>query len=64
MRWLATLLLCLLPLTASAQDDRDWLTALLEDNLSGAGREVKIDGFSGAFSSRARFDRLTIRASG
>ncbi|MEY4983878.1 MAG: hypothetical protein RIR62_2144 [Pseudomonadota bacterium] len=46
---------------ATAQDDdRGYLTALLEDNLSGIGREVTITGFSGALSSRARIDSLTI----
>ncbi|MBD1206480.1 MAG: translocation/assembly module TamB domain-containing protein [Rhodobacteraceae bacterium] len=53
--------LCLLPLGAVAQeDDRDFLTAFLEDNLSGAGRDVTITGFQGALSSRATIDRLTI----
>ncbi len=40
--------------------DRDYLTAFLEDNLSGAGRQVTISGFSGALSSRAMIERLTI----
>jgi translocation and assembly module TamB len=40
--------------------DRDYLTAFLEDNLSGAGRQVTIAGFSGALSSRAQIERLTI----
>ena len=41
-------------------DDRGFLTRLLERNLSGAGREVVIDGFQGALSSRATFDRISI----
>ena len=41
-------------------DDRGFLTRLLERNLSSAGREVVIDGFQGALSSRATFDRITI----
>lgn len=41
-------------------DDRGFLTRLLERNLSGAGREVVIDGFDGALSSRATFRRITI----
>ena len=58
---LPVLALCLLPMGAVAQeDDRDFLTAFLEDNLSGAGREVTITGFAGALSSRATIDRLTI----
>ena len=61
MRVLATLALCALPLAATAQDDdRGYLTALLEDNLSGAGRAVVITGFEGALSSRATIRTLTI----
>lgn len=57
----ATLALCLLPLPALAQtDDRSYLTAFLEDNLSGAGRQVVITGFEGALSSQARIAELTI----
>ena len=41
-------------------DDRGFLTRLLERNLSGAGREVVIDGFQGALSSRATFERISI----
>ncbi|WP_103172070.1 translocation/assembly module TamB domain-containing protein [Paracoccus sp. SY] len=41
-------------------DDRGFLTRLLERNLSGAGRAVVIDGFQGALSSRATFDRISI----
>ena len=54
----------LLPVTAPAQDaaedDRGFVTRFLEENLSGAGRTVVIDGFRGALSSRATFDKLTI----
>ena len=46
--------------TGSAADDRDYLTALLEDNLSGAGRQVVIKGFEGALSSQAKIAQLTI----
>lgn len=57
----STLALCLLPLPVFAQtDDRDYLTAFLEDNLSGAGRQVVITGFQGALSSQARISELTI----
>ncbi|MBL4929096.1 translocation/assembly module TamB domain-containing protein [Fuscibacter oryzae] len=45
---------------AQAQADKGYLTTLLEDNLSGAGRQVVIDGFEGALSSRARIRQLTI----
>ena len=61
MRVLPALLLCALPLQAMAQeDDRGYLTALLEDNLSGAGRSVVITGFEGALSARATIQKLTI----
>ncbi|ESW62479.1 MAG: hypothetical protein Q27BPR15_00760 [Rhodobacter sp. CACIA14H1] len=60
MRIPAAIALCLLPCAAVAQDDRGYLTALLEDNLSGAGRAVVITGFEGALSSRATIERLTI----
>lgn len=60
MRKLA-LVLCLAPLPALAQsNDRDFLTAFLEDNLSGAGRQVMITGFEGALTSRARITEMTI----
>ncbi len=45
---------------AAAQDDRDYLTAFLEDSLSGAGRAVTITGFEGALSSQATIERLEI----
>jgi translocation and assembly module TamB len=54
-----SLALCAAPALAQ-EDDRDFLTAFLEDSLSGAGREVTITGFAGALSSQARIDRLTI----
>lgn len=61
MRWFFAILLCLLPLAVSAQeDDRGRLTRFLEENLSGAGRVVTVTGFRGALSSRAQMDRLTI----
>jgi translocation and assembly module TamB len=48
---------------ARAQDEEDgrgYLQALIEDNLSVAGREVRITGFAGALSSNATLDELTI----
>ena len=52
---------CLLAGTAWAQeDDRDYLTAFLEDTLSGAGRTVTVTGFAGALSSQATIEQLTI----
>ena len=63
---LATLALALLPLVSPvwaqtvAERDRGLIQGLLEDNLSGAGRVVRIEGFAGALSSRATFTGLTI----
>jgi translocation and assembly module TamB len=42
------------------EDDRGFLTAFLEDNLSDAGRSVTITGFEGALSSQATIQSLTI----
>ncbi|MEJ6397527.1 translocation/assembly module TamB domain-containing protein [Yoonia sp. 208BN28-4] len=54
----------LAPLPAAAQDqaeeDKGYLTRLIEDNLSGAGRDVTIIGFEGALSSEASLDVMTI----
>ncbi|SDE38611.1 translocation/assembly module TamB domain-containing protein [Limimaricola pyoseonensis] len=43
-----------------AERDRGFLTGLIEDNLSGAGREVIITGFEGALSSTATIEVMTI----
>ena len=65
-RLLSRCLLCLtllaLPVAAWAQDDdgEGYLTRLLQDTLSEAGRSVDITGFRGALSSRATLDSLTI----
>lgn len=42
------------------EDDVGYLTRLLQDSLSGLGRDVRIVGFRGALSSRATFDQLII----
>lgn len=47
-------------LSEEVEDDRGFLTRLLERNLSGAGRSVVINGFDGALSSRATFTSLTV----
>ena len=66
MRHLLALLLAItlfaLPAASQAQDDdgEGYLTRLLQDTLSGAGRSVDIQGFRGALSSRATLDKLTI----
>lgn len=59
-RWI--LIGCCLAGTAAwaQQDDRDYLTAFLEDTLSDAGRQVTVTGFTGALSSRATIETLTI----
>jgi translocation and assembly module TamB len=60
MRWLV-LIAGLLAGPALAQtDDRDYLTAFLEDTLSDAGRTVTVTGFAGALSSQASIETLTI----
>lgn len=59
--WIAIVFMLSLPFMAVAQtDERDLLTAFLEDNLSGGGRIVTVTGFSGAFSSQATIESLTI----
>ncbi|MCF3974378.1 translocation/assembly module TamB domain-containing protein [Paracoccus salsus] len=69
-RIVTTTFVLLFPLLALAQgvaelseqtdDDRGFLTRLLESSLSGTDRQVTIDGFRGALSSRATFDQMTI----
>ena len=51
-----------LPLAAqdNAQADKGLIVNWLEENLSDAGRQITIDGFSGALSSQAHLDRMTI----
>lgn len=59
--WITLVFVWSLPFMAVAQtDERDLLTAFLEDNLSGGGRTVTVTGFSGAFSSQAQIESLTI----
>ena len=61
MRRVLLIATCLIPGLAWAQeDDRDYLTAFLEDTLSDAGRQVTVTGFEGALSSRATMASLTI----
>ncbi len=59
-RIIALTLLLALPQGAAAQDDRELLQGFIEDNLSTEGREVRIEGFEGALSSKATLDLLTI----
>lgn len=51
---------CLASPVWAQQDDRDYLTAFLEDTLSDAGRQVTVTGFAGALSSQATIEKLTI----
>ncbi len=66
---IATLLLLTSPVHAqglrnmlpnAGESDAGFLTRLLQDNLSEAGREVRITGFRGALSSRATFESLSV----
>ncbi|WP_341211626.1 translocation/assembly module TamB domain-containing protein [uncultured Limimaricola sp.] len=57
---IATIAPTMLPAQEQAERDRGFLTGLIEDNLSGAGREVIITGFQGALSSTASIDVMTI----
>ncbi len=41
-------------------DDKTYLENLLQDTLSGAGHSVTVTGFTGALSSQAKLDLLTI----
>ena len=47
-------------LPRAGESDVGYLTRLLQDGLSASGREVRIGGFSGALSSRATFDQMSI----
>ncbi|MGJ8626695.1 MAG: translocation/assembly module TamB domain-containing protein [Sulfitobacter sp.] len=63
MRYFITVFFVLLASLTAVQaqdDDKGFLTNAIQDALSGAGRSVSIDGFSGALSSEASFDRMTI----
>ena len=61
MRRLIFSLILLWPgLVAAQTDDRSYLTAFLEDNLSDIGRTVTITGFTGALTSQASLQSMTI----
>ena len=59
-RWLFPLILLCPGFAAAQTDDRSYLTAFLEDNLSGIGRQVTITGFTGALTSQAAIQTMTI----
>jgi len=48
------------PALAQEEEDKGFLTRQIQNLLSGAGRDVSITGFTGALSSEASFDRMTI----
>lgn len=47
-------------LSEETEDDRGFLTRFLESRLSADGRQISIEGFDGALSSRATFRRIVI----
>ena len=47
-------------ISQEVEDDRGFITRFLEERLSGAGRQVVLNGFQGALSSRATFTELII----
>ena len=59
-RWLFPFILLWPGLAFAQTDDRSYLTAFLEDNLSDIGRTVTITGFTGALSSQAALQSMTI----
>jgi translocation and assembly module TamB len=56
----ALALMVALPVVAQEEDGQGFLTRQIQNALSGAGRNVSIVGFTGALSSQASFDRMTI----
>mgnify|MGYP006117487115 FL=1 len=44
----------------AAEDDKGFLAALLEDSLGGEGRIVRINGFQGALSRKAKIAQITV----
>ncbi len=63
----ASLLVCLIATTAPVQllaqeeeDSTTFIEGLIQDALSGTSREVTVTGFTGALSSNATMDKLTI----
>ncbi|GAA3867454.1 translocation/assembly module TamB domain-containing protein [Celeribacter arenosi] len=46
--------------TAQTERDRSLIVAFIEDNLSSAGRDIRIEGFRGVLSNEATLDLLTI----
>ncbi|MEH6646641.1 translocation/assembly module TamB domain-containing protein [Sulfitobacter sp.] len=58
---LALALFLSLPAAAHTnEEEKGFLISKIQELLSGAGRQVSLDGFQGALSSAASFDRMTI----
>ena len=60
MVWLALTGQAAAQTTEQEEADKGFLTNFLEELLTDAGREVRIENFQGALSSSATIDRLTI----
>lgn len=63
MKRFVALFICLCAFSTPAfsqDDDKGYLTRLLQDNLSGAGRDVQVEGLTGSLSSEARIAKITI----
>lgn len=58
--YLILALVCLTIPAVAQTDDRGLIVGFLEDNLSDASRDIRLEGFEGALSSQASLDRLTI----
>jgi len=59
-RWLILAAVCVPCMGVAQDDDRSYLTGLLEDSFSDGARQVVITGFQGALSSRASLTQMTI----
>ena len=59
-----TLLIAAPSATISQDDDGSFIERTIQNALSGAGREVNVTGFSGALSSTATMEELTIADAG
>lgn len=61
LRFVLVALALMIALPAAAQDeDKSYLTQKIQELLSGSGRQVDIVGFTGALSSQASFQKMTI----
>ena len=63
MRRFLAILLCLWAVQVSAQsteDDRDFITGLIEDSISSEDLTVRLENFQGALSAQATADAITL----